>query len=339
MKTASLLSPKNLKICEKPKPVAGNEEAVIKIRYAGICGSDITVYKGEHPTATLPVIPGHEIIGTIESINSIDPGFKTGDRVVVDPLISCGKCEACIKGHKHVCSSLKLLGIHEDGGFAEYVKVSSGMLVKVPQALSDEVAALCEPFAVGYHVSYRSGIRAGDTVLIIGAGTIGMVLALVMREAGGEVYISEINKKRIELAREFGFNVIDAGKTDTLEEILRATDGFGVDVVCDASGTQAGALLMTKACKIRGVMIPMGLSSKSMEFELGKVSFKEMTLVGSRVYEHYHFLRGVRMLEAISKQYDLARLSTECYTIDEIQKGIDDMLNGRNTGKILIRYE
>ena len=338
MKAANLEAPRQLTVCDLPKPVAGPGEAVLKVKYAGICGSDITVYKGEHPTATLPVVPCHEILGTIESINAPGSSFQVGDRVTVDPLISCGVCEACRKGHTHVCKSLKLLGIHENGGFAEYVKVSVSKMVPVPQSLSDKVAALSEPFAVGYHSIYRSGIRLGDSALVIGGGPIGLVLALTARAAGASVVISEPNEQRESLAKSFGFTTINPAKEDAAAAIARLTGGDGFDVVFEASSSKAGILQMADACKIRGTMVPMGLGGKPVEFHLGKVSFKELSVVGTRVYEHYHFERGVQLLETLSKDYDLSKVATEIYPLEEIQKGFDEMLNGTATGKILIAF-
>ncbi|MGE5614312.1 MAG: zinc-dependent alcohol dehydrogenase [Bacillota bacterium] len=338
MKAAVLEDVRKLKMCEKEEPSAGIGEAVIKIKYAGICGSDITIYKGEHPTATMPVVLGHEIYGTVCEINDTYSGFKAGERVVVNPLISCGSCDACIRGHFHVCRNLKLLGIHEDGGFEEYVRVKADKLVKVPETLNDLEAALVEPFAVGYHVNYRSGVRIGDTVLVIGAGTIGLVVGLIARKAGARVIITEINKQRLELAGKFGLETIDSEKTDALKELLDRTNGSGADVVYEASGSRAGILLMTNACKIRGTMVPLSLSAKAVEFELGKVSFKEMSVVGSRVYEHYHFLRAVDTIEKIAKEYDITQLCTQICPSDEVVSGVEDMLNGRNIGKILVQF-
>lgn len=169
MKAALLENWQKMEVKDISKPDIEDGEALIKIKYAGVCGSDITVYAGSYPTATVPIVIGHEILGTIEEIKG-NSDFKIGDRVTVEPLISCGECDACKGGCGHVCRSLKLLGIHENGGYAEYVKVNNKKLVKVPEQLSDELAALSEPFAVGYHVCTRSGIKKGETALVIGGG-------------------------------------------------------------------------------------------------------------------------------------------------------------------------
>lgn len=336
MKAALLKTWEHMELLEMEKPTVAEDEALIKVDYAGVCGSDITVYSGKHPTATVPVVVGHEILGRIEAISE-NSEFKVGDRVTVEPLISCGICEACRKGHSHVCRSLKLLGIHENGGYAEYTKASVNKLVKVPDALSDEIAALAEPFAVGYHVVARSGLQKGQTALVVGAGPIGIVVALCAKAVGGEVVISEVNKNRLTLAEKLGIKGINPAECDAAEEFAKLTDGNGFDVVYEASGSRAGILMTTDACKIRGTIVPLSLSGAPVEFVLGKVSFKEMSVVGSRVYTFEHFKAGVQMLADIASRVDLTPLVSDILPLAEAQRAIDMMKNGTNNGKILIK--
>lgn len=228
MKAALLKKWNEMEVKEIEKPQLHEGHALIKMRYAGVCGSDITVYTGKHPTATAPVVIGHEIFGTIEDIRGKSE-FKKGDRVTVEPLISCGECEACRKGYKHVCKNLKLLGIHENGGYAEYTQASNEKLVKVPDTLSDELAALSEPFAVGYHVCSRAGVGKGKSVLVIGAGPIGLVVALSAQHFGGDVVVSEVNAKRLAVAEKLGINTVDPTKKDIPAILGEYTSGNGFD--------------------------------------------------------------------------------------------------------------
>jgi threonine dehydrogenase-like Zn-dependent dehydrogenase len=254
MKAALLKKWEDMQVIDIEKPKPDKDEALIRVIYAGVCGSDITVYSGKHPTATAPVVVGHEILGIVEEINSSKPlNFKAGDRVTVEPLISCGVCEACIKGYKHVCRSLKLLGIHENGGYAEYTKVSVDKVVKVDDDIPDRIAALAEPFAVGFHVISRSNLRLGDSALIIGAGPIGLIIAITASFAGASrIVISEVNENRRKLAEKLGFETIDPTKEDPMEAVNRYTNNTGFDVVFEVSGSKAGALL-TKSCLLTDV--------------------------------------------------------------------------------------
>ena len=338
MKAALLKNWEKLEITDIPKPKAEKGEALIKVKYAGVCGSDITVYSGKHPTATVPVVIGHEILGTIAEIEEND-SFKVGDRVTVEPLISCHACEACKNGHQHVCRSLKLLGIHENGGYAEYTKVSIQKLVKIPHNLSDECAALAEPFGVGAHVTARSQIKSNQKALVIGGGPIGVVVALCAQKRGADVTISEVNTGRIALAEKLGTACINPSNCDITAKIAEITGGNGFDVVYEASGSKAGILLCTEACKIRGTIVPLGLGGTPVEFMLGRVSFKEMSVIGSRVYTFEDFCEGVQMLSEISAEKNLRELVSDIIALDDAQMAIDKMKNGINNGKILIQCD
>lgn len=338
MKAALLKDWETLEITDMPKPKANKGEAVIKVKYAGVCGSDITVYSGKHPSATVPVVVGHEILGTIEEIEENDE-FKVGDRVTVEPLISCHECEACKNGHQHVCKSLKLLGIHENGGYAEYTKASIKKLVKIPENLSDECATLAEPFGVGAHVTARSQIKPNQKALVIGGGPIGIIVALCAQKRGADVMISEVNTGRIALAEKMGIPCVNPSTCDINAVIAEKTDGNGFDVVYEASGSKAGILLSTDACKIRGNIVPLGLGGAPVEFVLGKVSFKEMSVIGSRVYTFEDFCEGVKMLSEICDERDISELVSDIIALEDSQLAIDKMKNGINNGKILIKCE
>ncbi len=321
------------------KPTAQKGQIVIKVLYAGVCGSDITVYSGKHPTATVPVVLGHEILGEVEEIgDGVSDEFKIGDKVTVNPLISCGVCEACLGGHKHVCQTLKLLGIHENGGYAQYTVANADMAVKVSDKVKNEVAALAEPFAVGYHVVSRSELKVGQTALVIGGGPIGTVIALVARAAGAsKVVISEPNDARRKLAESLGFDTVNPVAEDTAVKFAELVGSNGFDVVFETSGSKAGILLTTTACKIHGTIVPLSLSGAAVDFCLGTVSFKEQRVIGSRVYPYLDFVKGVRLLEKLSETEDLSKLVSDILPLEEAQKAIDYMINGTNTGKILIK--
>ena len=185
MKAAVLKNWLDLELCDIDIPVPGKDEALIKVKLAGVCGSDIVVYRGKHMTATVPTVLSHEILGTIETLPEGYTGpFKVGQRVLMNPIISCGECAACRRGLGHVCENLKLLGIHVDGGFAEYTKVGVDKLVAVPEDMPDDVAILSEPFAVGYHVMMTSKIQKGDTVFISGGAAVGLYIAIFARAWG-----------------------------------------------------------------------------------------------------------------------------------------------------------
>lgn len=337
MRAALLKNWEQLELTDLPKPVAGEGEALIKVIYGGVCGSDISVYQGHHLTAKAPVVLCHEILGTIETLpEGYNGPFSVGQRVVMNPVISCGHCAACRSGYANACSNLELLGIHVNGGFEEYTKVAADKLVAVNDELPDMVATLSEPFAVGYHVNTRAGTKPGMKVLVVGSGTIGLVLAHTAREFGAEVHVSEMNADRLAIAERFDFHTVNVRDKDIMEYMNEVTDGAGFDAIFDTSGAKVTALQMPDLCRVGGVLISMGLSGKVYEFVIGKVSFKEQKLIGSRLYSQEDFENGVGVLNSLAKKYDMTQMISDFMPLSEIQPAIDKMMKQENLGKILI---
>ncbi|MBB3125409.1 2-desacetyl-2-hydroxyethyl bacteriochlorophyllide A dehydrogenase [Paenibacillus rhizosphaerae] len=342
MKAAVLNEWEHIEIKNVAVPELCDEEVLIKVTYAGVCGSDVTIYKGKHPTAKTPVILGHEFTGVVEKVNSSKRSdLKMGDRVVVEPLISCGECSACLEGNWHVCRSLKLLGIHTNGGFADYVKVPAAKVIKLKDSMSDRIAALTEPFAVGFHVNQRGGTKAGDKVLIIGGGPIGMVIGIMAKRCGAErVVFTELNEARIDMIKSFGFEAIHPGHEDVAALSAEITQETGYDVVFEVSGSQSGLLSSTDLCAIRGTVVFVGFPHKRPEVDVLTAIFKELNLVGSRVYTFKDFVRTVRMLEEIveSQQYNLEGMISDTMPVEQAEEAIQKMIRGENLGKILLTY-
>ncbi len=338
MRAAVLKNWLDLELTDIPVPVPNENEALIKVKLAGVCGSDITVYRGKHMTATVPTVLCHEILGTIETLPAGYTGpFKVGQRVLMNPIISCGECSACKRGLTHVCENLKLLGIHADGGFAEYTKVGVDKLVALDEDIPDDVAILGEPFAVGYHIMVRSQIQPGDTVFISGGATVGLYIAVFAKAWGASrVIISEINEPRRQFVESMGIETINPAQTDAMDLMREVTGGGGFDVVYDTSGAASCILQMPDLCRCGGKMLSLGLSGDAYQFIIGKVSFKEITLIGNRLYSQEDFEKGVRFLEDNWKAMGLDRMVTDRLTLSEINRAIEMMLNGENICKIII---
>lgn len=339
MNAALLETWNNLTLTQLDKPEPDKDHAVVRVLYGGVCGSDITVFSGLHPTAVAPVVLCHEILGHIDMLpNGYAGEYQLGDRVIMNPVISCGQCEACRNGYENVCLNLRLMGIHINGGFAEYVRVPIKNMVKVDDTIPDMVAALSEPFAVAYHVCRRAEIGNADSVLVAGAGTIGLTVALAARELGaGRVIVSEINPKRIELAKAFKLETINPMETDLLAFSGALAGGPGFHIVCDASGAKSSVAVLPDLCRPGGRLVSLSLSGAMFDFPVGKVSFKELTMIGSRLYSHDDFLAGASMLRKLYANADIAGLVTDVMPLQDLQEAIEMMKNGVNTGKILIK--
>lgn len=338
MKAAVLKNWLDLELCDIPEPVPNENEALIKVKLAGVCGSDITVYRGKHMTATVPTVLSHEILGEIVTLPEGYAGpFRVGQRVLMNPIISCGECAACKAGLTHVCENLKLLGIHVDGGFAEYTKVNVEKLVALDEDIPDDVAILGEPFAVGYHVMQRSQIQPGDKIFISGGATVGLYIAIFARAWGaGRVIISEINEPRRKFVESMGIETINPTEVDAMDLMRDVTGGAGFDVVYDTSGAASCVLQMPDLCRCGGKMLSLGLSGDAYQFIIGKVSFKEITLIGNRLYSQDDFEKGVRFVEDNWRTLGLDRMVTDRLTLGEIDRALRMMLNGENICKIII---
>lgn len=340
MKAAVLENWLDLRLEDIPVPVPGENEALIKVIRAGVCGSDITVYRGKHMTATVPTVLSHEILGRIESLPVGYAGpFTVGQRVLMNPIISCGTCAACRRGLPHVCENLKLLGIHVDGGFAEYTKVAVDKLVAIPDDFPDEVAILGEPFAVGAHVMVNSDVQPGEKIFISGGATVGLYIAIFAKAAGaGRVIISEINEPRRRFVESMGIETINPTQTDAMDLMRSVTDG-GFDIVYDTSGAASCVLQMPDLCRCGGKLLSLGLSGDAYQFIIGKVSFKEIKLIGNRLYSQEDFEAGVRFLEENWQSMGLDRMVTDRLGLSQINRAVEMMLNGENICKIIIDPE
>ena len=333
MKAGLYLSEKNVGIGELNRPVIKENEALIKVSYAGICGTDMMIYSGKHPRAKAPLAMGHEFSGRIQEINGDSP-FKAGDEIVVEPTINCGHCAACRSGNPHVCDTLGLIGIDWHGGFAEYVAVPLDRLHKVPNGLSSAHAALAEPVAVGVHTVRRSNVKAGDTVAVLGAGPIGLIVGLIAKRAGASnVFISDISPFRLSKAKELGLIPVDARQNDIIHTVKEATGGIGADVVFEAAGTNQTTQQMIDACRTHGQIVVVSVFKQKPLIDLAAMHFRELSLTTTRCYHSSDFETAITMMA--TGHIDVNPLISHQLPLDEIQKGFELMADSEKSLKIL----
>lgn len=275
-------------------PATPSGWARVHVEYAGICGTDLAIFAGKHPRAATPLILGHEIVGTV--VQDVPNGPLIGSRVTIDPLISCHECRACRDGAPHVCRELKFFGIDAPGGLADYIDVPANRLIQVPLDVPAKRAAWAEPLAVAVHAVVRADMASRASVLIFGAGPIGLLVALVARHSGaGRVTLVEPNPIRQDVAAKLGFETAPPG-TDSVAWFRSTNDGEGADVVFDTAGHPSVAAILPSAVRETGTVVMVAVYKETPLFDLRAVCFGEHTVVGARVYTRKDFQRAVNLL-------------------------------------------
>lgn len=283
MKAAVLYGPGNLRVEEReaPRPAAG--ELLIRIRACGVCGTDAALYRGEYP-AEAPVIIGHEFSGVVEELGEGVLGFGIGERVTVDPNVVCHSCDYCRAGLEHLCERVSSMGVHRDGADAEYCVMPAGNAYRIPEQLSDEAAAFCEPLACAVHGVDLAGVRLGDTVLVLGAGGMGNLIAQCARDSGASrVVVSEPIALRREKALENGAtHLIDPARQELADE-MRRISRIGADVVFEVAGNPLLQASTPGLVRKGGTIVWFGVSPQRATVQLSPflVNENELRVLGS----------------------------------------------------------
>ncbi|MBB4267102.1 zinc-dependent alcohol dehydrogenase [Roseospira visakhapatnamensis] len=325
MKALVYAEPSKVEVRDVPEPKPLDQAAKIRMRYCGVCGTDIAIVGGKHPRATPPLTIGHEFVGTIEEMNGGTLGFKPGDRVVAYPLLSCGVCRPCRTGTPHVCETLRLIGIDRNGGMADYAWVGEDALFKVDDSLSDRIAALIEPLAVAVRSLHQARFQLQDSAVITGAGPIGILTAIVLKRSGASrIVISDVDDARLAVCRDLGFETVNVKDASLVDYVAETTHGEGMDVVFECSGVDSAAADMTKIARVGGMICMTGIHKAPRAVDLRDLNFKEQILVGSRVYTKREFGQAVRYAPQISD--DLEKVVTQVVPLTQ-SEGIFEMIN------------
>lgn len=332
MKALCVHSANHLVIEDRPMPVISSpHEVLIKVKAAGICGSDVHVYHGTSPVATYPRVIGHEIAGEIIETGKEVNRFAVGDRVVMDPVISCGKCYQCRIGRQNVCEKLQVRSVHVDGGYQEYIIMPQESIYKIPGHLSWEEAVMIEPFTIAEQACSRAEITGDDVVFIMGAGPAGLSILKRAKMTGAICYISDILKARLDIATKFGADaVINAKETDVFQEITKLTGGSGVTVVIDAvCNVRSLEQALTYVCPA-GRVITFGFVQAPSAISQLSITAREIDIRGSRLHNKKfpividHFEAGrIEVKDMITHRFHFLDIHEALKLIDDptIEKG------------------
>jgi L-iditol 2-dehydrogenase len=265
-----------------------------------VCGSDIHVFHGLHPYTSYPVVQGHEIGAVIAETGARVSGFAPGDKVVFMPQVTCGVCYPCRHGMYHICDTLKVMGFQTDGAGQEYFAIKADMVLKLPENMSLDEAALIEPVSVVVHALSRAGSVEGLKVLVLGAGTIGNLVAQVARASGAkDVIITDVNEYKLEKARACDFkHVVNPQKEDLGQAILTAFGVDKADLILECVGVQDTITQAVTHARKGSTIIVVGVFGKKPLVDLGLVQDREISLIGTLMYQKKDYLRAIELVAA-----------------------------------------
>ncbi|WGW03657.1 zinc-dependent alcohol dehydrogenase [Tropicibacter oceani] len=317
-----------------PPPAAGQVQ--LRIAYCGICGTDMHVYHGNMDARVgLNRIVGHELSAVVEDLGEGVTGFAKGQKVVVRPLDHCGDCPACNAGHQHICHKLKFLGLDTDGAMQELWNVPAHTLHVLPDDMRLDHAALIEPVAVACHDVRMASVQPGEDVVVIGGGPIGVLVAMVARDAGGKVVISEVNENRLAIAEKLGFDTVNPARVDLKAAITDRTGGKGADVVFEVSGTQPGVDAMTAVAATRGRICMVAIHATKPQVDMFQFFWRELKLIGARVYEPQDYDKAI---ELVAKgAIDADTVITDVSPLGQIQQAFESLDASPTALKSLIK--
>ena len=332
MKAVFIENPGEAVIRDIPRPARKPGEALLKLLYGGICGSDLGSYRGTFAYFSYPRTPGHEFSAEIVEIDGNDRGLKPGMVVVCNPYFNCGECYSCKHGLVNACMSNQTMGVQREGAFSEYITMPLERIYD-GKGLEPMVLAIIEPLCISYHGVKRAGVKGGDKVLIVGAGTIGILAAVAAKQKGAEVYIADVSRVKLDYAREFGVDgVVLADGPEAYERAVKEiTGGNGFDVTIEAVGLPSTFQNCIDAAAFGGRMVLIGVGKENLDFNFTMIQKKELNVFGSRNALKPDFLELIDLVKA--GKIPLKKIITDVYKFDQAPRAFQEM--SENAGRML----
>lgn len=316
--------PWNIEISDVQMPEPKEGEALLRVKSAGICGSDIGAFRGTNGLVSYPRIIGHEIAGEVISIPENNKnGIKPGDRVIVDPYLYCGHCYPCSIGRTNCCVDLKVLGVHVDGGMAEYFCHPADMLLKVPDDMPWDIIPLAEPLTIALHGIHRLNLKAGEHIAINGAGPIGLLAAMVALHYGAEPIMIDLVKERLDFAKSLGVQyTINLREEDLVEKVSEYTNGRMAECVMEASGANSAIRATLDIVSHAGRIALTGWPKQETPIPTDMITRKEVDVRGARTSAG-EFPEAIELI--YHQKVDVRRILTKVISIDEAPETIRDI--------------
>lgn len=324
MKAVYMEKPWNIEISDVQMPEPKEGEALLRVKSAGICGSDIGAFRGTNGLVSYPRIIGHEIAGEVISIPENNKnGIKPGDRIIVDPYLYCGHCYPCSIGRTNCCVDLKVLGVHVDGGMAEYFCHPADMLLKVPDDMPWDIIPLAEPLTIALHGIHRLKLKAGEHIAINGAGPIGLLAAMVALHYGAEPIMIDLVKERLDFAKSLGVRyTINLREEDLVEKVSEYTNGRMAECVMEASGANSAIRATLDIVSHAGRIALTGWPKQETPIPTDMITRKEVDVRGARTSAG-EFPEAIELI--YHQKVDARRILTKVISIDEAPETIRDI--------------
>ena len=315
---------------EKPEPKVG--QALIKVRSAGICGSDIGAFRGTNPLVSYPRIIGHEVVGEVVSIPSENKrGIKAGDHVIVDPYLFCGKCYPCSIGRTNCCTGLKVLGVHVEGGMSDYMVHPADMLWKLPEDMPWDIAPMAEPLTIALHGIHRGGLKKGEHAAVIGAGPIGLLAAMSALAYGAEPIVIDVVEERLSFARSLGVKyTIHSAEESLTEKVEEFTKGRMAELVMECSGANQAVRSALDIAANAGRVTLTGWPKKETPLPTDLITRKEIDIRGARTSAN-EFEEAIELIHR--GRVDVRKILTRTVSMEEAPAMIADI--ERNSGNYM----
>ena len=338
MKTVKMLAPGKVDVIQTEKPKLERGTALLEILYGGICGSDLGTYRGNLPYVSYPRIPGHEFSARVIEADENEYGIKPGMIVTANPYFNCGKCYSCRRGRVNCCSHNETMGVQREGGFSNYITMPLGRIYD-GKGLDPKLLAMVEPFCISYHGIKRADVQPGDKVLVVGAGTIGLLAAVSAKMRGAEVYICDVLPEKLEFAKKFG---IDGTICNTSPEAFEAgvkaivgDDGF--DITVDAVGFPQTLQNCFDVVCFGGKVLVIGVGKKNLDFDFTVIQKKELNIMGSRNALKQDFQEVINLL--LSGKIDISPMISYVFSAEKAADAFAYFDKTPDAVKVMIEFD
>ncbi|MGI6160449.1 MAG: zinc-dependent alcohol dehydrogenase [Christensenellales bacterium] len=336
MRVLMYYGPENMKVAEQPEPSPKDNEVKLKMLYVGICGSDVHGYLGTTGRRTPPMVMGHEFSAEVVEIGKNVTKFKVGDIVTALPIYNCGECPNCLEGAINACDNREFMGTMDvDGAFAEYLCCDENIVYKLPDTLDSKVGALLEPFAVAYHAVGRAMPLEGKNVMVIGAGTIGLLVMMIAKHFGAKnIVVTDLSDDRLDAAKKFGADItINSGNTNVGEALEAEGLRKSIDVTFEAVGITPTAQQSVEYVRNRGTVVWVGNSAQMININMQQIVTRELSVLGTYIYIVKDYVESIELLD--SGKIDISGLISDVVGMDEAED-MFKLLAAGDTTKIKI---